>query len=74
LSAERSTSQREAGEIEAGRYDALIVVRIDANVVQLQVKRVGAKRQMFEFVFVQVGPAPQTSVYDVRETFATGDL
>ena len=48
------------------------MVGIDADVVELEVEGKGADGHVLEFVLVEVGPAPQAGVDDVREAFAAG--
>lgn len=59
--------QSQSGQIDAWRNNALIVVRIDADRVALQVEGELAELDVFQLVLVQVGPAPDAGVNDVRE-------
>lgn len=50
------------------------MVRVDANVVGLQVESILAVFHMFQFVLVQIRPSPQPGVDHVGETFTSGHL
>lgn len=43
------------------------MVGVDAYIVVLQVKGVLAELDMLEFIFVEVGPAPQPCINDMRK-------
>ena len=45
------------------------MVGVDTHVVVLQVEGVLAELDMLEFVFVEVRPAPQPCINDMRKTF-----
>lgn len=45
------------------------MVGIDADIVILQVKGVLAELDMLEFIFVEVRPAPQPCINDMRKAF-----
>lgn len=57
-----------------GGHHPLIVVGVHTDAVVFQVEGELTELDMFEFVLVQVGPTPQTSVDHMRETFTTRDL
>ena len=40
------------------RYNSLIVIRIDAYAVELEIERIQTNGQMLELVLVQIGPTP----------------
>lgn len=50
------------------------MVGVDAHVVILQVKGVLAELDMLEFIFVEVGPAPQPCINHMRKTFPSCHL
>ena len=50
------------------------MVRVDADRVDLEVEGEVAAIGSSKLVLVEVGPAPDPGVDDVREAFATGDL
>ena len=50
------------------------MIRVDAHVVELEIERVEAHGKVFELVFVQIGPAPEASVNDVRKALSAGHL
>lgn len=56
------------------RNNPLVVVRVDAHGVTLEVEGVLAELDVFQLVLVEVWPAPDTGVDDVREALATCDL
>ena len=70
----RRVVQRQPRQIDAGRDDPLVVIWVDADQVLLQIEGVLTVLLVFEFVFVQVRPSPQTRVDHVRETLAGGHL
>ena len=59
--------QREAGEVDPGADDALVVVGVDADRVGLEVEGVLAILDLLQLVLVQVGPPPYARVDHVRE-------
>ena len=66
--------QREAGEVDPGADDALVVVGVDADRVGLEVEGVLAILDLLQLVLVQVGPPPDARVDDVREPLPTRHL
>ncbi len=66
--------QGEAGEVDPGGDDSLVMVGVDANRVGLEVEPELAVFDLFELILVEVWPPPYPSVYHVREPFATGNL
>jgi len=66
--------QAQAGQIDARRDDALVVVGIHAHRVALEIEGEGAVLDMLELILVQVGPAPNPGVDHVRKALATGYL
>lgn len=50
------------------------MVRVDAHAVVLQVEGILAEFDVFEFVFVEVRPAPQPRVNHMRETLPARHL
>lgn len=59
---------------DAGRHHPLVVVRVDAHAVILQVEGVLAELDVLQLVLVEVRPAPQPRVDDVRETLPARHL
>lgn len=59
---------------DAGRNHPFVVIGVDAHVVVLEIEGVLAELDMFELVFVEVWPAPQPSVYDMRKAFSSCHL
>lgn len=59
--------QRESGQIDAWRHDALVVVRVHADRVALQIEGELAELDVLQLVLVQVRPTPDARVYDVWE-------
>lgn len=70
----RARLQRQARQVYTGRHHPLVVVRIHAHRVTLQVKRKLAVLHVLQLVLVQIRPAPYSGVDDVRETLATSNL
>lgn len=56
------------------RHHPLVVVRVDAHIVVLQVEGVLAELDMLEFVLVEVWPAPQPCVDHMGEAFPACNL
>jgi hypothetical protein len=56
------------------RYNPLVMIRIDAYRVTLEIKRVLAVLEMFELVLMQIRPAPDARINDMREPFASCNL
>lgn len=65
---------REAGEVDAGADHPLIVVRVDADGVRLEVEGVLAVLDLLQLVLVQVGPPPDAGVDHMREPFPARNL
>jgi len=59
---------------DAWRHYPLIMVGVDTYIVVLQVKGVLAELDMLKFIFVEVRPAPQPCINDVRKTFSACHL
>lgn len=66
--------QREAGQVDAWGDDALVVVRVHADRVALEVERKLAELDVLQLVLVQVRPAPYARVDDVRKALPPGHL
>jgi len=58
----------------ARTHNARVVIRINADVVLLEFKCKLAEFAVFQFVLVQVRPAPDPCVDDVRKTLPSGHL
>ena len=65
---------REAGEVDAWADHPLIVVRVDADGVRLEVEGVLAVLDLLQLVLVQVGPPPDAGIDHVREPFPARNL
>ena len=50
------------------------MVRVDTHIVIFEVKGILAELHMLEFIFVKVGPAPQSCINDMRKTFPSCHL
>ena len=71
---ETCVDERQAGEVDGRCNDALVMVRVDANDLELQIERVLAHLLVFQFVLVQVRIPPDSRVQHVRETLSAGHL
>lgn len=58
----------------SGRHNPLVVVRVDAHIVNLEVERILAVLDVLQLVLMQVGPPPQAGVHNVGEPFSSGNL
>ena len=56
------------------RYDALVVVRVDAHLVALEIKGILAELGMFQFILVQIWPPPESGIDDMWEPFPSSYL
>ena len=70
----RSVVQRQTGQIDARRHDALVVIRVDADQILLQIERVLTVLLVLEFVLVKVRPSPKARVYYVGKSLPGGHL
>lgn len=59
---------------DAGGDDALVVVRIDAHQIALQIERALTNSKMLQLIFVQIRPPPYPGVDDMRKAFPTRHL
>ena len=64
----------EPSEVNAGADDAFIVVRVHANRVRLQVKRVLTVLHLLQLVLVQIRPTPNPGVDHMGKAFSPGNL
>lgn len=64
----------QARQVNARTHHTLVMVRIDTDRVRLQIKRVLAVFHLLQLVLVEIRPAPDPGVDDVREAFSTGHL
>lgn len=55
---------------DAWRHHPFIVIGVDTYIVVLEIEGILAELDMFELVFVEVWPTPQSSVYDMRKAFS----
>lgn len=55
-------------------HHALIVVGVHTHVIVLQIECILTELDMLEFILVKVWPSPQTSIYNMRETFPPSHL
>lgn len=56
------------------RNDALVVVRIDTDLVALEVKGVLAELGVFQLILVQVWPPPESGIDDMRKALPSSHL
>ena len=73
-SGRRRMVKRQPGQVDAGRNDALVVVRIDADQILFQIEGVLAVLFVLEFVLVKIRPTPKTSVNYVGKSFTRRHL
>lgn len=55
---------------DAWRHHPFIVIGVDTYIVVLEIEGILAELDMFELVFVEVWPTPQSSVDDMRKAFS----
>lgn len=70
----RTGREREAGHVDGGRGDALVVVRVDADALEFVLEAVLTHFERLELVLVHVRPPEQLRVEHVREVLASGHL
>lgn len=54
--------------------NSLIMIGIHTDHINLEIKGAFTDGQMFEFILVEIGPAPDLRVDHVGESLAAGDL
>jgi len=67
-------TQTQSRQVNPKRNIPDVVIRIDANGIDLKVKGVTAAFCPAQLVLVQVRPAPNSRVNYVREALSTGNL
>jgi len=64
----------QTGQVDAGADHPLVVVRVDADAVRLQIKCILTVLYILQLVLVEVGPPPDPGVDYMRESLPCGHL